>query len=348
VIDRQPRTLGAVLRAQRIRTGTTQQELADRAGISVRTVRHIEHGHVQHPRTRSLNRLAAVLGLEASPAEPLGIGVLGSLTVRRGRNTVATGAMQQQSVLALLALHVNEVVSQTEIVDVIWGDKPPTTYRDLLHSIVSRLRNALNADSERIISRRRSGYVLQIDPHQVDLHRFDELAARARAYGDLGSFTSALACWRGPVLSDMPERLRQHPSVIAATHRRLDCVLAYADSAVEHHACEQAAPHLQALVHNEPMHEGLHARLMIALAVTGQRSAALVLFSQIRDRLSDELGVEPGEQLRAAHLRVLRGELLPVAPPRSCRSAAGGKASSQLSAPQAALQEINRNHTEQP
>ncbi|SDZ23673.1 NB-ARC domain-containing protein [Amycolatopsis xylanica] len=151
------------------------------------------------------------------------------------------------------------------------------------------------------------------DTSGVDLLRFDELATRARQACDdteaLTLFAAALACWRGSVLADLPERLRQHPAAIAVSDRRLSATLAYADLALAEGSHEQAATHLRALVSDEPLHEGLQAKLMLVLASMGRQAAALTLFTDIRRGLRDELGVEPGAELRAAHLSVLRGQV---------------------------------------
>jgi DNA-binding SARP family transcriptional activator/DNA-binding XRE family transcriptional regulator len=307
--------LGTALRAHRTRTSLTQQELAELAGVSVRTVRQIERGHVQQPRTASVRQLAAILGLAAEgeqvAAGSLRVDVLGPLTVHLGQDVVPLASAQQRCVLGLLALHPNQVVTTEDLVDVLWGHRPPATYRQLLHNLVSRLRKVLRTDH--VVTTRRAGYLLEIDSGRLDLLRFTELAARAGALGDaenaMEAFGRALGCWRAPVLAGLPERLQSHPTAVAVTQRRLSVALAYADLAIERGAHEQAATELRTLVHHEPLHEGLHARLMLALAGTGDQAGALALFSNLRDRLADELAVVPSDELRAAHLRVVRGEV---------------------------------------
>src|SRR5206468_4257915 len=150
---------------------------------------------------------------------------------------------------------------------------------------------------------------------EVDVPRFADLAARgqrAQAAGDRDTaaelFTRALQCWRGPVAADLGPPLRAHPAAVELSRRRLEVALACADIAIERGRHEQVIAYLRALAGDEALHEGLHARLVLALAGTGQRAAALRLYAEVRARLADELGIEPGGELRAAHLRVLRQE----------------------------------------
>jgi DNA-binding SARP family transcriptional activator/tetratricopeptide (TPR) repeat protein/DNA-binding XRE family transcriptional regulator len=289
-MDQELVAFSAALRAHRTRSGLTQRQLAEAAGVSVRTVRAIEQGQVERPRTASLRQLAAVVGLDEPVDVAVGIGVLGPLTVHRAGLPVPVGPLKQRCLLGLLALHPNQVVPQSEIVDVLWGDSPPDTYRDLLYAYVSRLRKVLQP--ARIDVTSGSGYLLRVDRDQLDLLRFDDSA-------DL---------WRGPVLADLPDRVRQHPTARAIAHRRSAAVFADADAATtsEHHA--RAVPRLRALLAEEPLHEELHARLMVALAGSGQQGVALELYAEFKARLADELGVEPGTELQRAHLRVVRQE----------------------------------------
>jgi DNA-binding SARP family transcriptional activator/tetratricopeptide (TPR) repeat protein/DNA-binding XRE family transcriptional regulator len=351
-------TLGAMLRAHRISCGLTQGELSRRAGVSVRAVRDIERGRVRQPRRESVERLAAALGLAltgvvslsaglpaGSPAgrqrsragrADLEIGVLGPLVVRRAGMPVDAGPMQQRCLLGLLALQPNQVVGREEIVDVLWGASPPATHRDLVHAYVARLRKLLAPRQQRgapvrMIARVNSGYQLTVDTDQLDLLRFGELAAQAHALraedpaAARELFAQALACWRRPVLADLTVRLRQHPAAVALSQQRLAVVLACADLALDSGHYQQAELQLRELVHEEPLHEGLHARRMLALAGSGQQAAALELFTRLRSRLVEELGVEPGAELQDAQARVLRGDL-PIAGRSDEHSTMGGSA----------------------
>jgi DNA-binding SARP family transcriptional activator/Tfp pilus assembly protein PilF/DNA-binding XRE family transcriptional regulator len=311
-----PNELGELLRAHRVRAGLTQQELADRADVSVRAVRYIEQGRVAKPRPASMRRLAEVVGLVLDGRADVRICVLGPLGVRTKAGPVDIGPSMPRSLLALLALQPNRVVTREEIVDVLWGEHPPKSSLNLVYTYVARLRRAL--DPAQPITAAHGGYLLKVDGDGLDALLFDELATQARqiAQDDPRTaeemFAEALQSWRGPVLADMPDRLRHHPAALALTQRRLAAALAYADIAMELGQHEQAAVQLQRLAGEDPLHGGLHeglnARLMMSLAGSGQQAAALRLFADVRDRLVDELGVRPGNEMREAHLRILQRE----------------------------------------
>ncbi|MFC5289012.1 tetratricopeptide repeat protein [Actinokineospora guangxiensis] len=317
--------IGEVLRAHRLRARLTQQELAERSGVSVRALRYIERGSVGRPRPDSVRRLAAAVGVDPEeltrragageqPSARLSVKVLGELRVQQGGDDVELGAFKQRTLLGLLALRANQPVRREEIVDVLWGERPPDSCHGLVHTYISRLRRALVSASRRnrtAIASVPGGYLLAV-PDQVDAVAFDDLVTRAeaRAHTDpaaaLGLYDRALGLWRGAVLADLGSRLRGHPSAVALTIRRRQAALAHADLAMALGSPAQAVERVRPLVRDEPLHEGLHARLILALAGTGEQAAALRVFADLRARLGDELGVEPGAEVRAAHLRVLR------------------------------------------
>jgi DNA-binding SARP family transcriptional activator len=252
---------------------------------------------------------------------PLRIGVLGPLSVCHGGAAVEIPSVMQRSLLGLLAAQPGQVAARDEIVDVLWGENPPRTCLRLIHVYVGRLRNVLEPGRSprtpsRVLRRRRNGYELAVDPDQLDLARFDGLVAqagRARAGGDaaqaLDLLAQALRCWRGPALVDAGERLRCHPAVVGAGQRRLSAILAHADLALALGRYAQAVEQLRPVVQGEPLHEALAAHLMLALAGCGEQAAALDLYARVCNRLSEELGIGPTAELRAAHVRVLRQQL---------------------------------------
>lgn len=320
--DRSP-VFGEALRASRVRSGFSQRELAERAGVSLRAIRYLEQGLVERPRHDTVLKLATALGndfgeLISSRADNSGqagpnrflIGVLGPLVTRLGSDPVHIGPLKQRTVLALLALEANKVVPRSEIVDVLWGDRPPSSWLNLVHTYVSGLRRALDAERP-LISSVDGGYQLTVDVEELDLLRFDELAATARRQepeGALLRYETALALWRGPVLADLPASLGEHPAAVAAASRRVAVAMTYADLALPLGGTEQVVEHLRRVARDNPLHEGLQARLMLALAGSGQQAAALDLFTGMRRRLAEELGVGPGAELRDAHLRIIRDD----------------------------------------
>jgi DNA-binding SARP family transcriptional activator len=290
-----PRSFGAALRAQRTKLGLTQREVADRARVSVRALRYIENGTA--PRPDSLQRLASSVGLDPAsfPVQKslARIGVLGPLTIE----TVDCVPLMQRRLLGLLAIHANEVVGCAEIIDVLWQSGPPHSHRHLVHNYVARIRRLCQ------VERVNRGYRLVVDARQLDLVRFNELANS----DDVAGLTEAVGLWRGPLLADLPAELRQHPAAIALHQRRIAVVLRHTDLVLASDG--RFSPSLITLAHDEPLHEGLQARLMLALARSGQQASALRLYERVRTRLAAELGVEPRQDLRDAHLRVLRQEV---------------------------------------
>lgn len=261
---------------------------------------------------------------DASIPDParLEIDVLGPLRVQRGAQVVLIGSVKQRLLLGALALHADRVVGRAELIEVLWREEPPRSCRGLIHTYVARLRRLLDAD---VIVTTRGGYRLMADGVQVDLLRFEELAAKAQAVraDDPASASELLAealdCWRDRVLADLPDVVDHDPALVALEQRRVATVMAYAELAMDLGQPQQAATRLDRLLHDEPLHEGVAARLMLALAASGQQAAALEVFARLRGRLAEVLGVEPGPELQDAQARVLRGE---VPDARSSRPAA--------------------------
>jgi len=331
-----PCSAGELLRSYRARSGLTQHDLATQTGVSVRALRDLERDRTRRPRARAVHVLAEALALTPAEHEDLQralagagrtgagnhlyVAALGPLTVRRGARPVDVGPVKQRLLLGLLAIQPDQPVSTDEIVENLWPSRPPRTYQGLVHSYVARLRRSIEAQQHggpaRLITSRRGSYRLDPSHTELDVVRFEELVTRARRAGEggdgpgaLAGFASALGYWRGPVLADLGPVLPQHPAAVALARHRLDAALGYADLAIHSGQQEHALAVLHDLAEAEALHEGLYARLMLALAGTGQQMAALRLFDQIRTRLAGELGIAPGPELTAAHLRVLRQDL---------------------------------------
>ncbi|HET6534098.1 MAG TPA: BTAD domain-containing putative transcriptional regulator, partial [Actinoplanes sp.] len=315
---------GDRVRAHRLSRGLSQDRLAAAAGMAVRTLRDIEHGRVRRPRARSVRDLAAALELAPAEREDLvaaaaggagaavEVAVLGPLEVRRpGRPAVPVRRLPG-TLLGLLAIQADRVVGRDEIIDVLWGEAPPPTSRDLLRAYAGQVRALLGGGPE-LLAVSAAGYRLQLDAGRLDLGRFEELAARGLAAGRSGDrpeavrmLAEALATWRGPVLVGAGDRVRLHPAAVALDRRRVEVALAYADLALAAGAADRVVAVLGPVAAAEPLHEGLQARLVLALAAAGDQAGALRLHAAVRRRLADELGVTPGKELAAAHLTVLR------------------------------------------
>ncbi|HEU5332657.1 MAG TPA: BTAD domain-containing putative transcriptional regulator [Actinocrinis sp.] len=284
-------------------------------------------------------------------ANQLRVNVLGPLVVRHGETAVDVTSAMQRTLLGLLAIQYGKAVGAGEIVDLLWPSDPPRTCLQLVHTYIGQLRRLLEPERQdqnrsetarapERIRRSGGGYALELEPEQLDLAEFDASVTQARQAWSAGSVQSARqfsseawACWRGPLLAGSDARLHQHPAAIALAQRRTEAVLEWADIAFGLAAYDEVISPLRVLRADEPLHEGLAARLMLALAGDGQQAAALSLFDEVRERLDEQLGVTPGAELKAAHLRVLRGRLPASArPERRSAPAADSAPPAQLPA----------------
>ncbi|MGH3431973.1 MAG: BTAD domain-containing putative transcriptional regulator, partial [Thermocrispum sp.] len=304
---------GDVLRRWRLQEGLSQRALAARAGVSERSVRNVEHGAVR-PQQDIARRLADAAGLDRtvlSVAGGLRLGVLGRFVVEAAGAPAEVGPAKQRALLGLLAVQPGVAVSTPEIVDALWADAPPASCVNLVHTYCSRLRKALApyGDAVRIVSTP-TGFRLLADRASLDLWQFQALLDQAdRATDDaeaLGHLEQAVDCWRGEVLADLPGHVREQLAVVAVHRQRLAAVLRYADVSLHLGRCD--VERIRRLADLEPLHEGLHARLMLALAADGQQAVALHTYDIVRQRLRDELGVDPCAALQDAQLSVLRGD----------------------------------------
>ncbi|MEU3645517.1 BTAD domain-containing putative transcriptional regulator [Lentzea sp. NPDC034063] len=231
--------------------------------------------------------------------------VLGPLEVLLDGEQVGVPAGRGRVLLATLLLRANEFVSVHELVERVWDGEPPALdrARKTLQTVVMRLRQSLGAANCVVTSSH--GYLAEVDPEQLDLARFRRLTAA-------GEHRAALELWRGPVLGnvtsdslhreDVPRLVEEQ---VVALERRIDEELA--------HTTDVLVPELRSLVRQHPLREIFWAQLMLALHRAGQQAEALAAYQEIRTRLADELGVDPGRRLREAHEQVLSGEV-PVSP----------------------------------
>lgn len=220
--------------------------------------------------------------------------LLGPPEVRQGAGLVDVGHARQLSVLAVLLVDVNQVVGVGRLLARVWGDAPPRQAKAALYSYVSRLRAALDGIP---IVRRSGGYVLEADPASIDLHHFRSLVA-------LGRPAEAMALVRGEPFEGLHgawfDGLRETLAgeIAAAELDHTDARLA----AGEH---TSLIAELTARTSERPLDERLAGQLMRALVGAGQRADAAAYYSRLRDRLADELGLDPGPALRDLHASLI-------------------------------------------
>jgi DNA-binding SARP family transcriptional activator/tetratricopeptide (TPR) repeat protein/transcriptional regulator with XRE-family HTH domain len=273
-------------------------------------------GLVRSPRSSREDSPVAQTAQTPGCGAGLWLSVLGPLEAWQDGTPLSLGPPTRRAVLALLLMDPGEPVRRDTIVDVLWGDSPPRTAVGLVQAHVSRIRKLLSshcrpgADEEAIDSAR-GAYRLNVSASEVDLLVFRDLvasAATARADGDdetaAECYEHAVELWRGEPLADV-DVLGGHLSIAALRQERVAVLLRYAEVACALGQHYRVIPRLRALADAEPLNEPAHARLMIALAGSGQQAAALRVHEEMRARLDLELGIYPGEELAEAYARVL-------------------------------------------
>ncbi|WP_410637461.1 BTAD domain-containing putative transcriptional regulator [Amycolatopsis sp. lyj-346] len=275
--------------------------------------------------------------------------LLGPVEVRSGTVHLQLASQRQRALLAALLLAPGVVVPPHRLIEVIWGETAPPSAPANLRTHVGQLRRqlaTLQGGAHRIHARA-GGYLIKVQPDELDAERFERLAAaghRALLAGDdecaAETLERALALWRGRPLGN----LAATATVEGETQRLVEMQLA----AVEHHcrarlnlgACADVAAELHRLVADHPLHERLWALLMLALAAAGQQAAALDAYDTISSRLAGDLGAEPGSELRNAHLSVLRHQAIPE--PCALRPAQLPRAASGFRGRRTELQALDR------
>ncbi|SNY69888.1 AfsR/SARP family transcriptional regulator [Paractinoplanes atraurantiacus] len=246
------------------------------------------------------------------PDDPdvLRLRILGPLRVLRGGDEVDAGPRQQRCLLAvLLALH-DRPVSLTELIGMLWGDDAPATAANVVHKYIGALRRLLEpglparATGSRVL-RDGNGYRLSAGPGELDLIEFRALVAEARRESDLDRYVEALALWHGPAGGDLGDSAAA-TAVFAGLHGEfLDAVSAAAFLAIERGKPDAVLSPLRQAASTNEFNEAVHASLIAVLAAAGHRAEALGTYQSIRARLHDDLGLDPGPDLRRAQLEVL-------------------------------------------
>jgi DNA-binding SARP family transcriptional activator len=235
--------------------------------------------------------------------------LLGPVQMIVGERNVALGGTGIRSVLAMLLLEPNQVVPLDRIVDVLWSHEPPASARTMVQGYVSRLRQRIaeaDAGGAHILTTP-PGYRLVVDESQIDVTVARSLLARARglpAARRAELLDEANALWRGPALADLGGRV----SAPELTELRLAILEARFDAQLELGRHHEIIGELTQLIDAQPFRERLVAQLMIALYRSDRRATALEAYQKFAHRAAEELGMDPGPQLRELHARVLRDD----------------------------------------
>jgi DNA-binding SARP family transcriptional activator len=252
---------------------------------------------------------------------------LGPVEIRAGQRSIDAAQPRQRAVLAALAADVGRLVPVAELIDRIWGETPPEGARHALYSHIARVRQGLaqaNAGTDTAtetparVLRRSGGYLLDIDPDQVDLHHFRRLIQQARVGGYPDDqrvllLRQALGLWRGQPLTGIAglwaDRMRQ-----AWRQQYPDAVITWTDAEIPTGNAAAIVETLADPVTDNPLVEPLAAAYMRALHAAARDAEALDFYATTRRRLADALGIDPGPELQSLHQAILRRNITPPSP----------------------------------
>jgi DNA-binding SARP family transcriptional activator len=265
----------------------------------------------------------------AHGSENIEIRLLGPLEVWKGGRRLELGS-RQRALLAILALHPNDVVSSDRLIDGLWDGRPPPTAGKVLQNLVSQLRRALDPDHTGVLATQAPGYVLRVDPSAIDRDRFVRLVGEGQAVLErdpalaAARLGEALELWSGEALPEFAyERFAQTEIArleelrLTALEGRID-----ADLALGRHGSVVAE--LEALVAAHSLRERFRRQLMLALYRSGRQAEALAQYREARALLLAELGLEPSPQLKQLEQAILSQDPSlgspPKLPPRPLRT----------------------------
>ena len=243
--------------------------------------------------------------------------LLGELTVELDGRTLDLGPRLQRQLLAILLSENGRIIAVDRLIDLLWGDEPPSAAIASLQAYVSQLRRVLEPDRPprapaRVLVTADPGYSLRADPDQIDARRFERLVSEGRARLDQGRpdladelLASGLGLWRGGVLVEfenepwaVPMVARLNEACDTALEDRMDAWLG-----LGRHT--SAASELEELVQQRPLRERRWAQLILAHYRAGRQADALRAYQRCRQLLADELGIEPSPELRKLEAAVL-------------------------------------------
>ncbi|MFE0652438.1 BTAD domain-containing putative transcriptional regulator [Streptomyces sp. NPDC059534] len=290
--------VGREARADCDRCRLTVGLLSDRGNRMVKHARTPLAG-VEHPDGNSLLRYQ----------------VLGPVRLLRGDVPLAVGGPRQQRVLATLLMEANHVVPLSRLIDTAWQDSPSTA-RSQIQTSISRLRRALSTtDGQGPIVTQGADYLLRVKPDQLDSMAFQDLVASAHASAAKGfhdravtDLRAALALWCGPALAGMQDSGILESWAGSLEEARLAAMEACLRFEIRRGRHAEIVSELMESAESHPLREGFQGLLMQALYLSQRQAEALAVYRQTRQRLIEQLGVEPGSRLRRLEAEILAGD----------------------------------------
>ena len=235
--------------------------------------------------------------------------LLGPLEVRSEGVVLQLGGPKQRALLALLLVDAGRAVSTDRLIDALWGENPPRTATTSLQNFVSQLRKHLGPD---LLVTKPPGYLLRVEPLQLDVNRVHALLAEAREAlpGERATkLRDALDLWRGPPLEEFGFEGFAQGEIARLQELRLTLLEERIDADIEAGRAGEVVGELVALVGEHPLRERFREQLMLALYRSGRQAEALDAFQEGRRVLVEELGIDPSPRLQQLHAAILRQEV---------------------------------------
>jgi DNA-binding SARP family transcriptional activator/Tfp pilus assembly protein PilF len=241
--------------------------------------------------------------------------LLGPLEIRDGEDWRGIGAPKWRSVLAALLINAGQIVPADVLINEVWGETPPAKAGNLISIYVLRLRRLLGDTDSSLLVTRAPGYLLRLAAQDTDAQVFETLVREGRRAYIAGNpeqaaaqLAEALALWHGSPLADVPATTLVETEAERLAELRLDAaeLRIKAELACGSHA--QVIPELRRLLADHPLREGLWLLLMQALDGAGRHAEALDAYGQARNAIADELGVDPGAELRQLYADMLAND----------------------------------------
>jgi DNA-binding SARP family transcriptional activator len=235
--------------------------------------------------------------------------LLGPLEARSGGALVELAGPKQRALLAVLLLDAGRIVSTDRLIDALWGEQPPRTAATSLQNFVSQLRKQLGPD---LLVTKPPGYLLRIDPEQLDVNRARALLADARDAPPeerAAKIREAIEMWRGPPLEEFGFEAFAQGEIARLAEFRLALLEERIEADIEAGRAADVVGELEALVGEHPLRERFREQLMLALYRSGRQAEALDAFQEGRRVLVEELGIDPSPRLQQLHAAILRQEV---------------------------------------
>ncbi|HEY4019681.1 MAG TPA: BTAD domain-containing putative transcriptional regulator [Pseudonocardiaceae bacterium] len=244
--------------------------------------------------------------------------ILGPIAVLGRTARARLGGAKQTALLATLIVRANHLTSVEQLIDSVWAESPPAGAITTVHTYVFRLRRAFDEVAEdggsRIVTRP-AGYLLRVEPEELDLDVFRKHVQYGRRAADAGEFEAAaselragLALWRGPALADVPSELLQRNEVLKLTEERLGALERRIGIDLELGRHTDLVGELRGLTAEYPLREQFWGQLMLALYRSGRQAESLNVYQEVRKLHAEEIGIDPGPELQSLHNAILSNE----------------------------------------